>query len=106
MKQTILVTGASSGFGLLVAEKLHQSGYHVFGTSRNPKKYQEKLPFKLLALDIDDDSSILSFTDALFKHISRLDVPINNAGFYLSGLAEETTVEQGRKQLETNFWGT
>jgi short-subunit dehydrogenase len=31
---------------------------------------------------------------------------INNAGFYLSGLAEETTIEQGKKQLETNFWGT
>jgi len=35
-----------------------------------------------------------------------LDVLINNAGFYLSGLAEETSIEQGKKQLETNFWGT
>ena len=106
MKQTILVTGASSGFGLLIANKLHQSGYHVIGTSRNPQKYQAELPFKLLALDIADDDSIESFGKELFKHISQLDVLINNAGFYLSGLAEETTIEQGRKQLETNFWGT
>ena len=106
MKQTILVTGASSGFGLLIASKLHKSGYHVIGTSRDPQKYLAKLPFKLLALDIADDDSIYSFEKELFKHINHIDVLINNAGFYLSGLAEETTIEQGKKQLETNFWGT
>ena len=106
MKQTILITGASSGFGLLIASKLHESGYTVIGTSRDPKKYQSKLPFKLLPLDLDNDHSIESFGKELFKHIGQLDVLINNAGFYLSGLAEETTIEQGKKQLETNFWGT
>jgi short-subunit dehydrogenase len=106
MKQTILVTGASSGFGLLIAEKLHQNGHHVIGTSRNPERVQPTLPFKILALDIADDKSIHSFGKELFKQISQLDVLINNAGFYLSGLAEETTIEQGKKQLETNFWGT
>ena len=106
MKQTILVTGASSGFGLLIANKLHESGYIVIGTSRDPEKYQSKVTFKLLPLDIVNDHSIESFGKELFKHIQRLDVLINNAGFYLSGLAEETTIEQGKKQLETNFWGT
>lgn len=106
MKQNILVTGASSGFGLMIATKLHQSGYNVIGTSRNPQKYQGQLPFKLLELDIAHDESILLFGKRLFEHISQLDVLINNAGFYLSGLAEETLIEQGKKQLETNFWGT
>lgn len=106
MKQTILVTGASSGFGLLIANKLHESGYIVIGTSRDPEKYQSKLPFKLLPLDIADDHSIESFGKKLFSVIKNLDVLINNAGFYLSGLAEETSIEQGKKQLETNFWGT
>src|SRR4051812_23405254 len=103
MKQTILITGASSGFGLLIASKLHEGGYTVIGTSRDPEKYQSKLPFKLLPLDIADDNSIASFGRELFKHIGQLDVLINNAGFYLAGLAEETTIEQGKKQLETNF---
>lgn len=106
MKQTILITGASSGFGLLIAQQLHRKGYNVIGTSRDPEKVQPGLPFKILALDIADDSSIQSFGKEMFKHINRLDVLINNAGFYLSGLAEETSIEQGRQQLETNFWGT
>src|SRR6185295_6946427 len=106
MKQTILVTGASSGFGLLIANKLHESGHIVIGTSRDPEKYQSRLPFKLLPLDIADDLSIESFAKKLFSEIKTLDVLINNAGFYLSGLAEETSIEQGKKQLDTNFWGT
>lgn len=106
MKQTILVTGASSGFGLLIANKLHQSGYHVIGTSRNPEKYAAKLPFKLIALDLDSEQSINTFSERLFKQINRLDVLINNAGFLVSGIAEETPIELGRQQLETNFWGT
>jgi short-subunit dehydrogenase len=106
MKQNILVTGASSGFGLLVANELHEKGYNVIGTSRNPEKHQKLVPFKLLELDIDDDNSIQSFGKQLFNEIKQLDVLINNAGFYLSGLAEETSIEQGKKQLETNFWGT
>jgi short-subunit dehydrogenase len=106
MKQTILVTGASSGFGLQIANKLHESGYTVIGTSREPEKYQSKLPFKLLPLDITHDHSIETFGKDLFNHVKQLHVLINNAGFYLSGLAEETTIEQGKKQFETNFWGT
>ena len=106
MKQTILVTGASSGFGLLIANKLQASGYNVIGTSRNPEKYQGKLSFKLLALDIADDDSIESFIKELFSQVKQLDVLINNAGYLVTGLAEETSIEIGKQQFETNFWGT
>jgi short-subunit dehydrogenase len=106
MKQIILVTGASSGFGLLVATKLHESGYEVIGTSRNPEKYATKLPFKMIALDLDSEPSVNSFSERLFKEIPQLDILINNAGFLVTGIAEETPIELGRKQFETNFWGT
>ena len=106
MKQTILVTGASSGFGLLIANKLHEKGHRVIGTSRNPEKYQAKLPFTLLALDIADDNSINAFAKKLFSQVKHLDVLINNAGYLVTGLAEETSVEIGKQQFETNFWGT
>lgn len=106
MSKTILVTGASSGIGLFIANKLHESGHQVIGTSRNPEKYQTKVPFKLLALDISDNNSVESFAKQLFSEIKQLDVLINNAGFMLTGLAEETSVELGKQQFETNFWGT
>lgn len=106
MKKTVLITGASSGFGLMLANNLHQQGFHVIGTSREPEKYASKLPFKLLRLDIDDDASIKSFTEQLFQHTGRLDVLVNNAGYMVTGIAEETPLDLGRQQFETNFWGT
>src|SRR5438105_11975666 len=89
MGKNILVTGASSGFGLLVANELHRKGYNVIGTSRNPEKTQASVPFKLLTLDITDDNSIKSFGKQLFSEIKQLDMLINNAGFYLSDLTKK-----------------
>ena len=106
MSQTILVTGASSGFGLLIANKLHNSGYTVIGTSRNPEKYASKLPFKMIALNLDSEQSINTLPERIFNEIGQLDILINNAGFLVSGIAEEIPIELGRKQFETNFWGT
>ncbi|WP_431103551.1 SDR family NAD(P)-dependent oxidoreductase [Roseateles noduli] len=105
MKKTVLITGASSGFGLMLATRLHQQGVEVIGTSRDPEK-AAKLPFKLLRLDIDDDASIEAFTRELFRHAPRVDVLVNNAGYMVTGLAEETPLALGRQQFETNFWGT
>ncbi|KAA8563164.1 3-oxoacyl-[acyl-carrier-protein] reductase FabG [Pseudomonas extremaustralis] len=106
MKKTVLITGASSGFGRMLAKSLHQQGFNVIGTSRTPEKYAAQLPFKLLPLDVDNDSSITRFTELLFQHIKHLDVLVNNAGYMLTGIAEETPLELGHKQFETNFWGT
>ena len=105
MKQTVLVTGATSGIGQLLAVRLHERGMRVIGTSRDPKAHQHKVPFELLALDIADDASIATFGQRLFAKIERLDVLVNNAGSLITGLAEETPVSLGRQQLETNFWG-
>ncbi|TRC97960.1 SDR family NAD(P)-dependent oxidoreductase [Mesorhizobium sp. WSM4303] len=106
MTKTVLITGASSGFGLMLAGKLHAQGFDVIGTSREPGKYAGKVPFKLLRLDIDDDASIQVFPGELFQHAKKLDVLVNNAGYMLTGLAEETPLDVARQQFETNFWGT
>lgn len=106
MKKTVLITGASSGFGLMLANKLHKQGYTVIGTSRDPGKHAGKVPFTLLRLDIEDQDSIKSFPDELFRHVKQLDVLVNNAGYMLTGLAEETPIDLARQQFETNFWGT
>ncbi|QND55676.1 SDR family oxidoreductase [Mesorhizobium huakuii] len=106
MSKTVLITGASSGFGLMLANTLHKRGFDVIGTSRDPEKYAAKVLFKLMRLDIDDNSSIRSFADELFQHGKQLDVLVNNAGYMLTGIAEETPIDLGRRQFETNFWGT
>ncbi len=106
MKKTVLITGASSGFGLMLAEHLHRQGFTVIGTSREPEKYADSVPFKLLRLNLDEDGSIGSFSEELFRHIKQLDVLVNNAGYMVTGIAEETPIELGRQQFETNFWGT
>lgn len=106
MSKTILITGASSGFGLMLAKDLHKKGFNVIGTSREPEKYNGKFPFKLLRLDIDNDDSINSFAKQVSNEIKQLDVLVNNAGFMVTGLAEETPMDVARKQFETNFWGT
>lgn len=106
MNKNILVTGASSGFGLLIATELHKKGYTVIGTSRNPDKLKSNVPFKMIALDLDSEQSIQSLPERIFGEINQLDVLINNAGFLVTGIAEETPIELGKKQFETNFWGT
>jgi NAD(P)-dependent dehydrogenase (short-subunit alcohol dehydrogenase family) len=106
MKTNVLITGASSGFGLMLANKLHTQGFNVIGTSREPEKYTGMVPFKLLRLDIDDDASIKALPGELFQHVKQLDILVNNAGYMLTGLAEETPLDLARQQFETNFWGT
>ena len=90
----------------MLANNLQQKGFNVIGTSREPEKYKGKVSFKLLRLDIADDASIAEFSRELAKETSKLDVLVNNAGFMVTGIAEETPIEVGKQQFETNFWGT
>src|ERR1017187_1477875 len=104
-QQTVLITGATSGIGLLIAKKLHDNGFKVFGTGRYPDKHKDKVPFELLPLDVTSDESIKKCVEILLTKTPVLDVLINNAGLSLGGAVEETTIEQARKLFETNFLG-
>ncbi len=102
---TILITGATSGIGLAIAKKLNRSGFKVYGTSREPEKSRNLLPFELLELDITSDASIHNCIEILLSKTSSIDALINNAGIGICGSAEETSLELAYKQVETNFWG-
>src|SRR3989454_4045316 len=103
--RVVLVTGASSGFGLETAVLLSQRGFRVFGTSRKPAGQPSDLGYEMVRLDVDSDESVNSCVKALREKAGRLDVLVNNAGFVLSGGIEETSVEEAKGQFETNFFG-
>jgi NAD(P)-dependent dehydrogenase (short-subunit alcohol dehydrogenase family) len=103
--QTVLITGATSGIGLLIANLLREKGYKVYGTSRLPEKQRHTVQFELLELDITSETSVQNCIDTLLSKSATIDVLVNNAGIGICGSAEETTIEQAYKQVETNFWG-
>ena len=100
----VLITGASAGIGRVTAEKLAAQNYRVFGTSRNPAG-QEVAGAEMIALDVRSDESVQACIDTVLSRAGRLDVLINNAGYGLYGAAEETSIEEAKAQLETNFFG-
>jgi len=104
MSQTILVTGASSGIGQSTARLLAERGFTVFGTARKPDP-QKRESFTMLALDVRSDESVRACVDQVMAKTGRLDVLVNNAGYAITGAAEETSVEEAKAQFETNFFG-
>jgi len=117
-KQVVLITGSSTGFGRLFAETLARKGHTVFATMRDPggrnaknaseiRTLAEKdsLPIHVLDLDVTNDASVERAVDAAMAKAGRIDVAINNAGYYLSGLEEAVTTEQAQRLMDTNFFG-
>ncbi|HXN94274.1 MAG TPA: SDR family oxidoreductase [Candidatus Acidoferrales bacterium] len=117
-KQVVLITGSSTGFGRLFTETLARKGHTVFATmrdlgGRNAKNVseiralaeKESLPIHVLELDVTNDASVERAVNAAIAKASRIDVAINNAGYYLSGLEEAVTTEQAQRLMDTNFLG-
>ena len=104
MSKIIIVTGASSGIGNSVAKLLSSSGFKVYGTCRNPNKYNIS-DFNLLKCDINDIDQIKDFINYIIKKEGRIDVLINNAGIGITGPLEETSQDDMKKAFQTNFFG-
>ena len=113
MAKTILITGASSGFGRLTAETLSSSGHKVFAGFHSidgPKKQvASELNAKnidILRRDVTDQTSLDSaITQLLEKSNNQLDVVVNNAGMASMGISESFTPEQLRNLFEVNVFG-
>ncbi len=113
MEKTILVTGASSGFGRLTAETLSKSGHKVFAGFHSAegarKQIADELKAKnieILKVDVTDQASVdKAIVQLLEKSGNKLDVVVNNAGMASAGLSEAFTAEQARDLFEVNVFG-
>lgn len=104
MSKVVLITGGSSGIGKSIGEFLHQKGFVVYGTSRNPEKVLNSV-FPLVALDVRNSDSIKTAVSKIIETSGRLDIVINNAGVGITGPLEEIPTEEIRNNFETNFFG-
>jgi NAD(P)-dependent dehydrogenase (short-subunit alcohol dehydrogenase family) len=110
-----VVTGSSSGIGFETSVLLARKGFYTYATVHNlddegsnwiahiAKK--ENLPLEVVQLDVDSDESVKDAINAITEKYDRIDVIVNNAGYALGGALEETSMEEMRKQFETNFFG-
>lgn len=98
-----LVTGASSGIGLVTAQSLARAGYRVFGTSR--KQVASPTGVTMLVCDVTDETSVKNLIDELVKQAGRIDLVVNNAGVGLLGGAEESSISQAQRLFDVNVFG-
>lgn len=108
MTQTVLITGASTGFGLGFAHKFAAEGWNVIATMRTPSAATSlaALPRVLVtALDVEDPASIDAAIAAGLAKFGAIDAVINNAGYGLFGIFEENAPEQIHQQFAVNVFG-
>jgi meso-butanediol dehydrogenase/(S,S)-butanediol dehydrogenase/diacetyl reductase len=92
-----LVTGASSGIGAAVAEKLSNQGARVFAAQRSSSDYEDILS------DLSDPKAPEEIISVIKKVTGRLDILINNAGIMTEGNVEETTLKDWNQHLAINL---
>ena len=111
--QTVLITGATDGLGKAAALLLAENGFRVFAAGRSAEKRaqldtlanEKKLPLETLGMDVCDDGSVQRAVNLVYQKAGTIDVLINNAGLAYVATVEDMTMEDWRRQFETNFFG-
>lgn len=106
MSKVILVTGASRGIGFALARKLLEGGYTVYCAARSLDKMEplRALGGKILPLDCNSPQSIQEAVNTILQETNGVDILVNNAGYGLYGAIENVPMEEGRRQMEVNFF--
>ncbi len=112
MSKTILITGASSGFGRDTAETLSRAGHKVFAAMRDVagrnRAHAEALRgqgLHVVELDVTDDASVEAAVAQVLAQAGRVDVLVNNAGIASAGVTEAFTADQAKVLFNTNVVG-
>jgi short-subunit dehydrogenase len=107
MSKVILITGASSGIGLVTAVYLANKNYKVYGTAR---RLNEMTPIinaggNAFKLDVTKEEDIINGVNYVIEKEGRIDVLWNNAGFGLWGAVEDISIERAKNQFDVNLFG-
>ncbi|HUI24679.1 MAG TPA: SDR family NAD(P)-dependent oxidoreductase [Candidatus Kryptonia bacterium] len=103
--KVVLITGASSGIGKACADHLAARGYRVFGAQRRVPAATGTSAIEMLAMDVDDDRSVAQGVQSVLQSAGRIDAVVNCAGNAWMGAVEDTSIDEAKAQLETNFFG-
>lgn len=112
-QKVAVITGSSSGIGLETSLTLARNGFLTYATARSQKRSQnntlatdiEKLPIKVVQLDVTDNQSINNAIQTIVSETGRIDVLVNNAGYGLGGAFEDLSIEEIKNLYETNVFG-
>ncbi len=102
MSKVIIITGASSGFGKAIAERLATKGHKIYGICRREMSHPT---IQYLQGDIRDKARSEQIIKEIYEKENHIDVLINNAGMGLGGALEMTAQNEIELQMETNFYG-
>lgn len=110
---TALLTGCSSGFGLLSAVELAGRGFRVYASMRDIEKREPLdeaaraagVSLSVLQLDVTSTESITAAVNSVISTAGCIDLVVSNAGYGLGGFVEDLTLAEVREQFDTNFFG-
>lgn len=113
MSKVIVITGTSSGFGTLMVKTLSRAGYTVVATMRGTLGNNKEAAATLAALpnvavvelDVANDESVKTGVKAILAKFAKIDVWINNAAIFGSGLLEAYSLKQFQKIMDVNLYG-
>ena len=112
-KKIIIITGAASGIGLAASIYLTKMGHTVYAGILNDvekerlteEAIKNNITLKTIQIDVNDHELIKNGIATILNHEGRIDALVNNAGYGLAGFLEDCSIEEMKKQFETNFFG-
>ncbi len=108
MNKTIVITGTTSGFGKAAVERFAKEGWNVVATVRKDADlavHDGNADVKTLLLDVNDEAAAEAFARDAIAAFGRVDVLVNNAGYYQMGPVEASSMQQVHRQFQTNVFG-
>ncbi len=104
-RKVAFVTGATSGLGYAIANRLASEGFIVYGGGRRQANSSDEASFIHISVDVTNEESVQRAKDFIFSREDHLDLIVCAAGNGVSGSIEETPIEDAKAQFEVNFYG-